>query len=169
MTEEITIKDVAQQTTVRKRAGMGMKRIQRANDKEDIIKSLMEDQLGVFKEIWKLLLFAAQVGMRNARRAPLKSVDTGKGIDQSTFGNCPAWPGILYLMSLAEMESTKCLSGSSDADDERISIFQEYANGGLSILQEFFKGRTLDLDGLLAFVETQREESAGRPDLELTI
>src|SRR5689334_11111422 len=52
-------------TTTRKRAGSGMKRIQRANDKEEIIKSLMSDQVGVFKEIWKLLLFAAQVGMRN--------------------------------------------------------------------------------------------------------
>ncbi|MCL5024005.1 MAG: DNA phosphorothioation-associated protein 4 [Nitrospirae bacterium] len=146
-----------------------MKRIQRANDKEDIIKLLITDQVGVFKEIWKLLLFAAQVGMRNGRREPLNSADTGKGIDQSTFGNCPAWPGVLYLMALAETESTICMSGSPEAEDVRIAVFQEYANGGLSMLQDFFAGRPLDLDGLLAFIETQREESAGQPDLELTI
>ncbi len=146
-----------------------MKRIQRANDKEEIIKSLMSDQIGVFKEIWRLLLFASQIGMRNKRREALKSVDSGKGIDQTTFGNCPAWPGILYLMSLAETDNPSCLFGSSEAEDERISVFQEYANGGLSILQDFFSARPNDLDGLLAFIETQQEESAGRPDLDLMI
>lgn len=156
-------------TTTRKKAGSGMKRIQRANDKEEIIKALMSDQVSVFKEIWKLLLFAAQVGMRNDKRLPLKAVDAGKGIDQGTFGNCPAWPGVLYLMTLVETQNSNCLSGSAEAEDERVSVFQEYANGGLEIMKDFFAGRPLDLDGLLAFIEIQREESAGRLDLELTI
>lgn len=155
--------------SARKRAGVGMKRIQRASDKEEIIKSLMSDQVGVFKEIWKLLLFAAQVGVKNNTRTSLKSADPGKGIDQSTFGNCPAWPGVLYLMTLAETQKSESLSGSQDAEDERVSVFQEYANGGLALLQDFFAGRPIDLDGLLAFIETQREETAGKLDLELTI
>lgn len=155
--------------SARKRAGVGMKRIQRASDKEEIIKSLMSDQVGVFKEIWKLLLFAAQVGVKNNTRTPLKAADPGKGIDQSTFGNCPAWPGVLYLMTLAETQKSESLSGSQDAEDERVAVFQEYANGGLAILQEFFTGRPIDLDGLLAFIETQKEEPTGKLDLELTI
>ena len=146
-----------------------MKRIQRAIDKEEIIKSLMSDQVGIFKEIWKLLLFAAQVGFKNNHRISLVSTDPGKGIDQNTFGNCPAWPGVLYLMSLAETQKSSCLSGSTDAEDERVLIFQEYANGGLELLEDFFSGRAMDLDGLLAFIETQRDESIGRLDLELTI
>ena len=146
-----------------------MKRIQRANDKEEIIKLLMAEQVGVFKEIWKLLLFAAQVGMCNNRREPLKAVETGKGIDQSTFGNCPAWPGVLYLMALSETGKSECLSGSVDAEDNRSTIFQEYVNGGLSILKEYFTGRSLDLDGLLTFIESQKEESIGGPILDLTI
>lgn len=148
---------------------MGMKRIQRASDKEDIIRSLMADQIGIFKEIWRLLLFAAQIGIKNSKKEPLKSVDSGKGIDQSTFGNCAAWPGVLYLISLVESESTNALSGSTEAEDQRISIFQEYANGGLSILQDFFSDRPLDLDGLLVFIETQNKESIVHPDLDLTI
>ena len=146
-----------------------MKRIQRASDKEEIIKALMSDQVGVFKEIWKLLLFAAQVGVKNNSRTPLKAVDPGKGIDQTTFGNCPAWPGVLYLMALAETQKSESLSGSQDAEDERVAVFQEYANGGLAILQDFFAGRPIDLDGLLAFIETQKEESAGRLDLDIMI
>lgn len=151
------------------KTAMGMKRIQRASDKEDIIRSLMADQIGIFKEIWRLLLFAAQIGIKNSKKEPLKSVDSGKGIDQSTFGNCAAWPGVLYLISLVESESTNALSGSTEAEDQRISIFQEYANGGLSILQDFFSDRPLDLDGLLVFIETQNKESIVHPDLDLTI
>lgn len=146
-----------------------MKRIQRASDKEEIIKSLMSDQLGVFREIWRLLLFASQVGIHNEKREPLKSFDSGKGIDQTTFGNCPSWPGVLYLMALTESGRSDCLFGASDAEDDRILLFQEYTNGGLSVLKDFFADRPIDLDGLLAFIESQLGESTGRPDLELTI
>ncbi|TVR64209.1 MAG: DNA phosphorothioation-associated protein 4, partial [Candidatus Competibacteraceae bacterium] len=118
---------------------------------------------------WRLLLFAAQVGIKNSRREPLRSVDSGKGIDQTTFGNCPAWPGVLYLMSLVESESTNALSGSGEAEDQRILIFQEYANGGLSILQEFFLDRPLDIDGLIAFIETQSGQNTKDLDLDLMI
>lgn len=156
-------------TNSRKRAGVGMKRIQRASDKEEIIKELMSERVGVFKEIWKLLLFAAQIGVKNNNRLPLKAADPGKGIDQTTFGNCPAWPGVLYLITLAETQKSESLSGSQDAEDERVAVFQEYANGGLAILQDFFARRPIDLDGLLAFIETQREEIAGNLDLDILI
>jgi len=153
----------------KKSSSIGMKRIHRASDKEEIIKALTSEQIGVFREIWKLLLFAAQLGVSNQRREPLLSVDTGKGIDQGTFGNCPSWPGIAYLMSLVETEKSESLSGTSDAEDNRISVFQEYANGGLSVLQDYFKERSIDLDGLLSFIEAQSAKVIDKPDLELTI
>ena len=156
-------------TTPKKTAASGMKRIQRASDKEDIIKSLMADQVGIFKEIWRLLLFTAQVGYKNTAREQLKAPDPGKGIDQATFGNSPSWPGVLYLMALVESGRSDCLSGTSDAEAERITIFQEYANGGLSILKDFFSNRTVDLDGMIAFIDSQKEENAEMLDLELTI
>lgn len=130
----------------------GIKRIHRAVEKEELIRTLTSDQVGVFKEIWKLLLFAAQIGISNSRREPLKAIDSGKGIDQSTFGNCSSWPGIMYLMSLVETGKSEILSGTPEAEDGKITIFQEYANGGLSVMQDFFKDRTLDLDSLLAFI-----------------
>lgn len=153
----------------KKPTAAGMKRVHRASDKEEIIKALTSEQVGVFREIWKLMLFAAQVGVANRRRDPLITVDTGKGIDQGTFGNCPSWPGVAYLMSLVETEKSESLSGTSDAEDNRIIIFQEYANGGLGILQEFFKERPIDLDGLLTFIDSQSQKATEKPDLDLTI
>jgi dnd system-associated protein 4 len=155
--------------TAKKTAASGIKRIHRSTDKEDFIRAVVSDQVGVFKEIWKLLLFAAQVGFANDRREPLKSIDSGKGIDQSSFGNCSSWPGVIYLIALAETEKSESLSGGQEAEDSRINVFQEYANGGLSVMQDFFKEGPLDLDGLLAFIDGQASKGAALPDLELAI
>lgn len=154
---------------VDKKSALGARRIHRASDKEEIIAALVAGKVGVFREIWRLLLFAAQVGFKNRRREPLSSIDSGKGIDQSTFGNCPAWPGILYLVALVESDSSDVLSSSSDREEERITAFQEYANGGLALLAEFFKDRICDLDGLLAFIDTQISRSDLKTDLGFTI
>lgn len=147
----------------------GIKRIHRATDKEEIIRLMTSDQLGVFREIWRLLMFAAQIGYQNARRDPLKVIDSGKGIDQSTFGNSPAWPGVMFLISLADAGAAEVLGGTPESEEQRISAFQEYANGGLAVLQEFFSSRPADLDGLLDFIDSQRVSRGAPPDLELSI
>lgn len=147
----------------------GIKRVHRANDKEEIIKLMTSDQLGVFKEIWRLLMFAAQIGYHNKRREPLRAADTGKGIDQSTFGNSPAWPGVVFLITLADAGVAEVLGGTPENEETRLTAFQEYANGGLAVLQEFFSSRPANLDGLIDFIDIQRMAPCVPPDLELSI
>lgn len=147
----------------------GTKRIHRARDKEDIINALMSERIGIFREIWRLLLFAAQVGIRNKKRLPLASVDSGKGIDQSTFGNCPCWPGVCHLISLVEENNSDVLSGSAGAEDLRLTIFQEYANGGLEILKEHFQDRIIDMDTLIGFIQDHSKNANREVDLDLSI
>ncbi len=150
----------------------GPRRIMRSSDKEDLVQELMSERIGVFREIWRLLLFAAQIGFKEGSREPLSSTDPGKGIDQSTFGNSGSWPGILYLAALVDGGDTDLLSSNPDSDDRRISLFQEYANGGLSIIHDFFKERAIDFDGLLALIERYQSVATavvGRADLDLTI
>lgn len=147
----------------------GTKRIHRAKDKEQIISALMGEQVGIFKEIWRLLVFASQIGMRDKQREPLASVDSGKGIDQTTFGNCTTWPGISYLMSLVEEDSSDALAGSASAEDARIALFEEYANGGLAILESYFSDRVIDLDGILSFIAEKSSKGTQDVDLDLAI
>ncbi len=154
---------------MKKKSATGMKRIHRASDREQIIKELMSDKVGAFKEIWRLLLFAAQVGFAHGKRIPLKSIDPGKGIDQSTFGNSPSWPGLCYLMALVESDDSDALVGTAEAEEARLSVFQEYANGGLGILQAFFSERPVDLDGWMNFLESQEQKAEKMPDLEINI
>lgn len=127
----------------------GSKRIHRAKDKEEIISDLTSSDFGVFREIWRLLMFAAALGFKNERREALESVDQGKGIDQATFGNCPTWPGLLYLFALNETQSEEVMRSTDEAEDMRIKVFEEYANGGLSILREHFHKRDFDLTTLV--------------------
>lgn len=148
---------------------LGMRRIQRSRDKEEIIDTLCSSKLGIFREIWRVLIFAAQVGVARSRREPFADFDPGKGIDQSTFGNCASWPGLLYLISLSETNSADCLASSGEAEGERIIAFQEYANGGLSLIREHFSQRLIDLDGLINFIEAELSPAAGEPDVDITI
>jgi dnd system-associated protein 4 len=150
---------------------IGMKRILRASDKEDLIEEIMSSRIGIFREIWRLLLFAAQIGIKAKKREPLKSVETGKGIDQATFGNSASWPGILFLIGLVESGESQALTSSSEGEEQRVQIFQEYANGGLTIIRNFFQNRPVDLDGILALIETHQIQHTvmDAPDLDLTI
>lgn len=144
---------IKDRTEMNERKASGTKRIYRSKDKEKIIALLMDAQVGIFSEIWRLLLFSAQVGFHHKKRVPLLSIDSGRGIDQTTFGNCPSWPGVCYMIALVEETSAEMLSGDASSADRRISIFQEYANGGLSILEDYFRNRSVDLDGILNFID----------------
>lgn len=155
----------------KRRGAVGIKRIQRASDKEAIIELLTSESVGAFKEIWRLLFFAAMVGFKNGRREPLASIQSGEGIRQDSFANNPVWLGTVYLLGLVETEgSTDVLRASEDSEDERIQIFEEYANGGLAILKEAFAASNGSLDDLLTFIQSQTESAAPKKaDLQIAI
>lgn len=154
----------------KRRGTVGMKRIQRASDKESIIEILTSDSVGAFREIWRLLFFAAMVGFKNGKREPLTSTQTGEGIRQDSFANNPVWLGTVYLLGLVETGGTSVLRSTEDAEDERIKIFEEYANGGLQMLKETFETSNGNLDTLLTFIQSQTESSATKaPDLQIVI
>jgi dnd system-associated protein 4 len=154
----------------KRRGTIGIKRIQRAGDKEAIIELLTSDSVGAFREIWRLLFFAAMVGFKNGKREPLTSTQTGEGIRQDSFANNPVWLGTVYLLGLVETGGTDVLRASEDSEDERIKIFEEYANGGLQILKETFETSNGNLDTLLTFIQSQTESSAAKtPDLQIAI
>lgn len=160
---------LAGKETTRVRTSVAPKRIHRAKDKQEIIEALTGDEVDVFREIWRLQLFSAHIGLSLGRRIPLISADSGKGIDQSTFGNCAAWPGILYLIAVTEANGADPLSSNQAAEDFRVSAFEEYSNGGLEALRDFFQNRKVDLNGLLEFIDTNLAGKASAPSLDSLI
>jgi dnd system-associated protein 4 len=138
-----------------------MRRIQRAADKEELVKTLTTGENPPFKEIWRLLIFAAAVGQFRGRREVLKSVDSGKAIPPSVFQNSQVWPGFHYLLALVEVDDAGILGGSDELDDKRLTMFEEYANGGLSIIQEELEPGSYLLDAFLQFMPLNPDSPKG--------
>jgi len=60
--------------------------------------------------------------------------------------------GFQYLMALVEKDDAAVLGGGDALDDERLRLFEEYANGGLSIIQEELEKGSYLLDAFLQFM-----------------
>lgn len=129
-----------------------MRRIQRAVDKEEVVRELTSGEPPIFKEIWRLLMFAASVGFKKGRCEPLGVTDSGKAIPQTYFANSPAWPGFLHLLALVADGDPHILAGDEASDDKRITIFETFANGGLAILHEELERRSFSFEAILDFI-----------------
>jgi dnd system-associated protein 4 len=111
-----------------------MRRVHRDVCHEDTIKNLTSGDSAVFNEIWRLMLFSAALGIKRSRRREIERSDPGKAFPETYFSS-PGWKGFLYLISLVETESSDCLRSSPENQKELITVFEEYANEGLHILE----------------------------------
>ena len=98
-----------------------------------VLIEVLQEEAG-FTTYRDVLLFAAAVGWGQDRRVPLKG-SAGEGIRLEVLTN-PA-----YSDSLISMIAVNAVSDDPEILDaarleERIRIFEEYANGGLEYIQE---------------------------------
>jgi len=147
---------------------MALARVQIAEDKAKFVKSLRasEDEIGLFQTYGDILTLAAVLGFNRKRRLPLnKASGDPSAVLQEQFRNGM----IISLIAAAEIQESKILSSSEEDDRMRVQIFQEYANGGLEILQNELRGVTDHLSkiSLLLDVERHRNESKEEFDLSL--
>ena len=137
-----------------------MRRIQRDVCHEELIKSLTFADGAIFKEIWRVLLFAAALGVKEGRRRPIGKSDSGKAMPETYFSS-PGWRGFLYLIGIADSGDSACLKGTEDAQDGLVTAFEEYANQGLYILTEHMISSSSPLDELTSLLlETLKPEAA---------
>jgi dnd system-associated protein 4 len=130
------------------------RRVRRARDKDPLIEKLTKKGDARFGEIWRLLIFAACLGVARNAKQPLGDYDTGKSIDFSYFGGCHSWPGFLYLLNLVELGDATILNPDQDTVERQILCFEEYANGGLSIMQSELEARDYSLDAIVGLIPT---------------
>jgi dnd system-associated protein 4 len=133
-----------------------MRRIQRSKDKEQLIQLLVKGKNNLFKEIWQLMIFAALIGWKDGTKSPLKEIDSGKGIDETVFSNNMAWPGLLNLLALVhEQGDVSTLSPTEEALNNKIKIFEEFANRGLEIIEDRLESSSFTHDAFLNFLATE--------------
>ena len=107
-------------------------RARRPQQHEALVQELQSD--ANFSTYRDILLFAAAVGFRQERRIPFTSA-SGDPIRYETL-TVPGFSDTLINMIAANVvtDDPEIMDGSRL--EERISIFEDYANGGLEYIQE---------------------------------
>lgn len=112
--------------------------INRSRVHEDMVQRLAMEKLPgtqrtLFPTIRELLCFAALLGYSEERRLPL---DKEKGVEDVSYQQFERGDAedLIYLIALAETKDPEVLKDGNE--DKCATIFEEYANGGLQIIQQ---------------------------------
>ncbi len=105
------------------------RRVNRPKDKDDLLKQLTEQ--GPFQDNRDVLVFAAALGWYEGRQVPLGV--KGEAIRWETATNRRGTEPLTNMIAAVRTGDPEILA--ADRFDERLEIFEEYANGGLEILR----------------------------------
>lgn len=138
---------------------MGDARIKIAKDKTDLVKALRagEDTTGPFQSYADVLVFAASLGIQKQTRTQIteysKEIDPirqdifiGKGYDQ-----------VINLISVSHANDPRVVAKSDEAEEQRIKVFEEYANAGLELLLRMLQGFTSYTECILMLLNESNE------------
>ncbi|MCB1093149.1 MAG: DNA phosphorothioation-associated protein 4, partial [Verrucomicrobiae bacterium] len=125
-----------------------MRRIQRDVQHEEFIKSLTSGESAIFRDIWRVLLFAASFGIYLGERRPLQKVESNKAMPESYFST-PGWRGFLYLIGFLENDSSDHLRKEDDQEEKLVTAFEEYANRGLDEMRSRMQSPSSALSDLV--------------------
>jgi dnd system-associated protein 4 len=139
---------------------MALPRIRIAKDKAELVKALVDfnGARGPFQTYADAIAFAASFGAKYQKRVPLGVISNTEPapISLEIFIS-RGYDSVINLLAIAETKNTKILSThDANAEEERIQIFEEYANGGLEKLRDELRGAVDYTDRLLLILSTQR-------------
>lgn len=143
-----------------------MRRIQRDKKHEEFIQTLVSGDQAVFREIWRVLLFSAALGIKRGERKPLGEVDTGKAFPESYFSS-PGWKGFLYLLGFMDSETSDHLKNDEKEQEKLITAFEEYANAGLSAMSDAVTSSTDLLGEIAALIKDNTKDELTAPDISI--
>ncbi|KAM3108449.1 DNA phosphorothioation-associated protein 4 [Phormidesmis sp. 146-33] len=134
-------------------------RIKVAKDKAYLVRSLTasDTTTGPFETYADVLAFAATVGIKHRRRVPLIS-EVSKSepspIHRETF-SARGYDMVMNLIAVADSADPKILASNEASSAERSQAFEEYANGGLEVLEEMLKGTVDHLEQILLLLGSE--------------
>ncbi|BAZ50836.1 hypothetical protein NIES4103_34540 [Nostoc sp. NIES-4103] len=135
-------------------------RIRVAKDKADLVKALTSSDggTGPFQTFADVIVFAAALGAKHQKRVPLGEISKREPSPIrleyfASVGN----DIVIKLLGMTETQDIKILSLNEDEyDTQRNQIFEEYANGGLEILQNELRGAVDYSERILLFLSYER-------------
>ena len=145
---------------------MSINKIRVAKDKATLVQALVNinEKTSPFQTYVEVMVFAASLGAKRKKKVPLGEISKREPgpIEQEYFVT-KGYDTLIKLLAIAEIKNVDILSlNNEEYDDKRTQIFEEYANGGLEILQEELRGAVDYSDRLLLFLSFERSHSEER-------
>jgi dnd system-associated protein 4 len=123
---------------------MSENRIRVARDKAELVKSLVAapDNNSPFQTYADVMLFAAVLGAKHKQRSVLGEISKKEpGPISSEIFIARGYDAAIKLIAIAATENINVISPDRiDVEQQRLHIFEEYANGGLEILDRELRG-----------------------------
>jgi dnd system-associated protein 4 len=144
------------------------RRIRIPKDKDEFIEKLLssDEGLGPFQYKVDVLAFAATVGATRNHKVPFDEV-TKEPIRQDVFDR-QGYDTIMNLLAVYETGSLTVLSDADEKIEQRASIFEAYANGGLEILKEKFKGSSDYMNEILLMINERKKKETPEGITDIT-
>lgn len=135
-------------------------RIRVAKDKAELVKSLTsaDGGTGPFQTFADVIVFAAALGVKYKKRVPLGEISKREPSPIrleyfATMGH----DMLIKLLGITETHDIVILSPyEEEYEKQRNGIFEEYANGGLEILQNELRGAVDYSERILLFLSYER-------------
>ncbi|WP_353929587.1 DNA phosphorothioation-associated protein 4 [Okeanomitos corallinicola TIOX110] len=132
-------------------------RIRVAKDKADLVKALISTDggNGPFQTFADVIVFAAALGVKYKKRVPFEEVSKREPapIRLEVFA-VSGYDVLIKLIGITETQDIKILSPDEEEyEKQRHEIFEEFANGGLEILQNELRGSIDYTNQILLFLQ----------------
>ncbi|QKQ77302.1 DNA phosphorothioation-associated protein 4 [Nostoc sp. TCL240-02] len=148
-------------------------RIRVAKDKAELVKDLTSSDggTGPFNTFADVIVFAAALGAKHKKRVPLGEISKREPspIPQEQF-IVRGYNTVINLIAIAEIQDIKVLSlQEGNNNEKRNYIFEEYANGGLEILQSEIRGAVDYSERILLILSSERfQDNSEEEDFDLS-
>jgi dnd system-associated protein 4 len=137
---------------------MAESRIRIAKDKAELVRALKDgsDVNGPFKTYADVVAFAAALGAQRGIRTPFKEVsDNPEPIPQEIFLS-RKYDKLIQLLAIFDTKDPKILVETDSVNQDRVMIFEEYANTGLAVLSSLLSGSIDHMDQAFLIVSNER-------------
>lgn len=134
------------------------RRLRRPERHAKLMDELASGDNSVFNTYAELLIFAGALGSFHSRRVEFKKV-VGQ-VNYDVFEGRPEFPAVIECIALSESRSLAVFK--EENSETRLTIFEEYACGGLEIISEKMAKGFLPQDAIIDLCKAcQTSESVG--------
>ncbi|NEO26225.1 MAG: DNA phosphorothioation-associated protein 4 [Kamptonema sp. SIO4C4] len=147
---------------------MGASRVRVAKDKATFVRGLIAaaDNTGPFQTYADAIAFAALVGVQWQKRLPIDiaAKNEPSPIALDIFIS-RGYDRLLKLLALVETQNPQILSSYNPKNEGQwVQLFEEYANGGLEVLQDELRGAVDYTERLLLLLSAKRDSEEQSPE-----